>query len=108
MYTRKASGLWREGLVGITTEERILYAKTKLKQALNDHPNFRSSLKIFMKSKEAMELAVELKSLLRKHGDEAAHYSPSRAQLSATVEEYCQSGGERGDGLRMFVDFLFS
>ena len=67
----------------------------------------KCSLKTFMESKEAMELAVELNSKLRKQGDHAAHHASSKAQFSASVEQYRQNGGDRGDGLKILVDFLF-
>jgi hypothetical protein len=61
-----------------------------------------------MGSAEAMEMAVELKSKLRENGDQVAHYALTKLQFSAVVKEYCQKGGKHEDGLKVFVDFLFS
>lgn len=61
-----------------------------------------------MGSAEAMEMAVELKSKLRENGDQVAHYALTKSQFSVVVNEYCQQGGKHVDGLKVFVEFLFS
>lgn len=108
-YTRSASLLWREALEGSTTEQRLSFAKAKLETALIDISQLnKSALSKFLQSEEAMKLAVEPKSKLREHGDQAAHYGLTKPQFSAAVDEYCQNGGDNGNGLRVLIDFLFS
>jgi hypothetical protein len=107
-YTRMASEHWRNALDGSTTSQRLASARTILETALSTHPEpIKSSLIKFMDSAEAMEMVVEPKSKLRERGDEAAHYKLTKPQFTAIIEEYCQKGGERGDGLKAFVNFLF-
>lgn len=110
-YTRKASGLWREKLEGSTTPLRVASARALLHDASAAHSQSKSVRPIllkFMGSAEAMEMAVELKSKLRENGDQVAHYALTKPQFSAVVKEYCQQGGKHVDGLKVFVDFLFS
>ena len=111
-YTRDASGLWRGKLEGSTTPLRLASAHALLQGALAVHSqsksNVSSTLLKFMGSAKAMEMAVELKSKLRENGDQVAHYALTKSQFSAVVKEYCQKGGKDEDGLKAFVDFLFS
>jgi hypothetical protein len=69
----------------------------------------KPALIAFMKSDNAMQLAVEARSQFRIRGDQVAHHDLTKPQFISIVDEYCKMGGRRGDasGLKEFVQFLF-
>ena len=61
-----------------------------------------------MSSGEAMQVAVEVSSQIRIHGDVVAHHHLTKHQFLSIIQEHSNNGGESGAGLKAFVDFLFS
>ena len=105
------STVWRDSIQGSTLYERMHFCRNALQKASQDplrSINEKSALKKFVSSDEAMRMAVEVRSQIRIHGDVAAHHHLSRKQFLSIIEEHSNNGGESGEGLKAFVDFLFS
>ena len=73
---------------GSTTPTRVASAIDLLGASLaTQSDSTRSALLEFMASVEAMEMAVELKSTFREHGDQAAHTDLRKLQFHEAIEE---------------------
>ena len=93
---------------GSTTPTRVASANDLLEASLATHSDStRSALLELMSSAEAMEMAVELRSTLREYGDQAAHADLRKVQFHEAIEEHCRKGGMHGQGLKVFLKFLF-
>ena len=110
-YTRSASALWREKLVGSTHDERCSSIQNQLELAFAHRAStepIKSALHKFLDSTEAMKMAFEENSKLRENGNKAAHLNLTKPQFLAVVDEHSKQGGVGVGALQVFVEFLFS
>ena len=108
-YSRTGSAAWREYFEGPVLSDRLAAARSLLRTASESigDKHEKAALIAFMSSDEAMQLAVEVKSLFRIRGDQIAHHDLTKPQFISIVDEHRKLGGKRVDGLQKFVQFLF-